>query len=57
VEFRTITGLSNWYMTLPSIQEQRGFYRKTNAAGHLLGYFGNKALTQAEGDERRNTGS
>ncbi|MBW2346065.1 MAG: site-specific integrase [Deltaproteobacteria bacterium] len=52
VEFRTIKELSNWYMELPTVQAKRGYYRKVNATGHLLGYFANKPLHSAEGDDQ-----
>jgi integrase len=51
-QFSTIRDLSDWYMTLPSVQEQKSFYRKTNACAHLLEYFGNKSLSEAEGDDQ-----
>lgn len=35
VEFRTVKRLANWYMTLPTVQAKRGYYRKINATGHL----------------------
>ncbi len=50
--FRTIRELMNWYMELPSTQAQKAFDRKVIAAKHLTGYFGNKALNQAEGDDQ-----
>ncbi len=52
VEFRTIKDLSNWYMLLPTVQEKKGYYRKLNAVGHLLDFFGNKPLHAAEGDDQ-----
>ena len=52
VEFKTIKDLSNWYMQLPTIQEKKGYYRKLNAVGHLLDFFGNKPLHAAEGDDQ-----
>lgn len=51
-ELRTVKDLSNWYMTLPTIQEQKSYYRKTNACGHLLEYFENKPVNQVEGDDQ-----
>ncbi|MBC8357365.1 MAG: site-specific integrase, partial [Candidatus Aminicenantes bacterium] len=52
LEFKTILELTNWYMELPSVLEKKSFYRKTSACVHLLEYFGNKSLNQAEGDEQ-----
>ena len=50
-EFRTVKDLLNWYMTeIPSIQEKRGYYRKSNATGHLLRHVGNKPVTDMEED-------
>lgn len=52
VEFKTIKKLSNWYMQLPKVQNKKGYYRKLNAVEHLLQYFGNKPLHEAEGDDQ-----
>ena len=52
VEFRTIKELANWYMQLPTVQAKKGYYRKVNAVGHLLEYFGKKPLSCAEGDDQ-----
>ncbi len=52
VEFKKIVGLSNWYMTLPTVQEKDGYYRKQAAVSHLLKFFGNKPLHAAEGDDQ-----
>jgi integrase len=50
-EFRTVKDLLNWYMTeIPSVQAKKGFYRKTNAAGHLSHLIGNKAVAAMEED-------
>jgi len=52
VEFKTVRDLSNWYMQLPTVLEKKGYYRKLNAVGHLLDFFGNKPLHGAEGDDQ-----
>lgn len=52
VEFKTIKNLSNWYMQLPTVQKKKGYSRKVVATGHLLEYFGNKPLHDAEGDDQ-----
>jgi integrase len=49
-DLRTVRDLANWYMELPSVQEQRSFRRKTEVLAHLLGYFGNVPLHQVDGD-------
>jgi len=52
IEFKTFTDLSNWYMTLPWIQEQKIYNRKISCAAHLIEYFGKKPINQIEGDEQ-----
>ena len=52
VELKKIKELSNWYMTLPSIQQQKIYERKTSLAANLLKYFGNKAVNQVEADDQ-----
>jgi hypothetical protein len=52
IEFKTFTNLSNWYMTLPGIQEQKIYNRKVSCAAHLIEYFGKKPINQIEGDEQ-----
>ena len=51
-EFKTVQDLSNWYMTIPSVQEKRGYTRKLFAVKHLVKYFGRKQITQADADEQ-----
>jgi integrase len=50
--FKTVNELANWYMTLPSIQKQKSFIRKTNACKHLLSYFGKRPVGQVEADDQ-----
>jgi integrase len=49
VELKTIQALSNWYMTIPTVQDKRSYSRKVRATKHLLSYFGKKP---AEADEQ-----
>ena len=44
--------LSNWYMELPMIQEQKIYERKLPASANLIKYFGNKRVNQIEGDDQ-----
>ncbi len=48
-ELKTVRELSNWFMEIPSVQEQASYQRKIYAAKHLLEYFGNKRLNTIEG--------
>ncbi len=50
-EFRTIQDLSNWYMELPTVQQQAAYQRKVIACSHLLKYLGRMALAQVEADD------
>jgi integrase len=50
--FKTVMDLSNWYMTLPSVQEKKGYLRKTQASTYLLNFFGNKRINSAEVDDQ-----
>lgn len=52
IEFNRIIDLSNWYMTLPKIQNQKGYGRKLGAVAHLMAYFGNKPVYNADPDEQ-----
>lgn len=52
VELRKVRDLSNWYMTLPSIQQQKIYPRKITLAANLLKYFGNKAVNRVEADDQ-----
>ena len=49
---KTVKELSNWYMTLPSVQDLKSYDRKVDACAHILRFFGNKPVGQAEGDEQ-----
>jgi integrase len=51
-KFKTFRQMCNWYMTLPSIQEQAGYKRKVYAAKHLLAYFGSRSIYDIEGDDQ-----
>lgn len=52
IELRKVKDLSNWYMTLPSIQQQKIYPRKISLAAHLLNYFGSKAVNRVEADDQ-----
>jgi integrase len=52
VEFKTIIDLSNWYMDIPSIQEQKSYWRKIYSCKHLLGFLGDKPLNRVESNEQ-----
>ena len=52
IELRKMRDLSNWYMTLPSIQQQKIYERKISLAANLLKYFGNKAVNRVEADDQ-----
>ena len=52
VQLKSVTDLSNWYMTLPSVQEQKIYLRKIHASKHLIEYFGNKPLNLIETNEQ-----
>ena len=51
VKLKTVTDLSNWYMTLPKIQKQASFHRKTFSSGHLLEYFGHHPVFAVKADD------
>lgn len=44
--------MANWYMQLPDVQDEKSYYRKANASGHLLEYFGNRLLSQTEKEDQ-----
>ncbi len=50
-EFKTVLDMSNWYMQLPSTQQQKSYVRKTQACRHLLNYFGKMRVNQVEADD------
>jgi len=52
VEFKTVQDLSNWYMTLPAVQEKKSYNRSVIAVSHLLKYFGKKPLSGVDADEQ-----
>jgi len=45
---KNVLELSNWFMTLPSIQGQKSYHRRVQASAHLIKYLGNKSLNQIE---------
>lgn len=49
-DLRTVTELANWYMTLPTVQEQRSYRRKTEAVAHILKHFGTMPLGHVDAD-------
>lgn len=51
-ELKKVKDLSNWYMTLPSIQQQKIYDRKVSLAVNLLNYFGNKTINRVEADDQ-----
>jgi site-specific recombinase XerD len=48
IHLRNVKDLSNWYMTVPSVQEQKIYKRRIAIAKNLLEYFDNKPLNQIE---------
>ncbi len=40
-----------WYMTLPTVQQQKSYCRKTFSSKHLLGYFAKMPVGQVEADD------
>jgi integrase len=52
VKLIKVIDLSNWYMTLPMIQEQKIYQRKLSACANLMKYFGSKRVNQLEADDQ-----
>jgi integrase len=52
VELKSVIDLSNWYMEIPSIQEQASYCRKIYSCKHLLGYFTDRPLNRIESNEQ-----
>jgi integrase len=50
-DLKTFKHLSNWYMTLPTIQNQAIYKRKVSISNHLMKYFGSRAVNQIEADD------
>ena len=50
--FGTFKELSDWYMLLPTVQEQKSYQRKIAATSHLFKYFGKRRLNQIDADEQ-----
>ncbi len=51
VQFKTVRNLANWYMKLPTVQQQKSYGRKVGACAHVLRYFGNKPVNHVEADD------
>lgn len=51
--FKKVRELCNWYMELPDIQAMKSYRRKVIASAHVLDYFGDKSLTEVEGDQQQ----
>jgi len=51
IRLKTVLDLSNWYMTLPKIQKQASYRRKTFSAAHLLKYFGKRPVATVKADD------
>jgi integrase len=51
VQFRSVLEMSNWYMTLPTVQAQKSHWRKIQACRHIIAYFGNMRINQVEADD------
>ena len=47
---RTVKELMNWYMELPSVQQLASYRRMVSACTHLMAFFGNRPVSQVEGD-------
>jgi len=52
VEFKTVQDVSNYYMTLPSVQEYKNYKRDLIAVRHLLKHFGKKPVNGVSSDEQ-----
>jgi integrase len=52
IGFKKIKDLANWYMTLPTIQQQKIYPRKITLSANLLDYFGNRAVNRLEADHQ-----
>jgi integrase len=50
-EFKTVLDMANWYMTLPTVQQQKSYQRKVGACAHVKEYFGKRGINQVEGDQ------
>jgi len=51
-KFKRIKEIANWYMELPSIQEQKGYIRKVHGVKRLLAYWSDKSIYMAEEDKQ-----
>ena len=51
-EFKTVQDISNWYMTLPVVQEKKSYGRYVIACSHLLKYFGRNSISGIEPDRQ-----
>lgn len=52
IRFKNFAELCNWYMTLPSIQNQKIYERKIHATAHLLAYFKDNPLNRMENTQQ-----
>lgn len=52
IHFKNFAELCNWYMTLPSIQNQKIYERKITATKHLLAYFKDSPLNRMENTQQ-----
>lgn len=52
VKLKNVKELSNWYMTLPSVQKQKSYGRKIIGIKYLIDYFGNKPLNSIRVSEQ-----
>jgi integrase len=51
LELKTVKQLSNWYMTLPTIQNMKVYTRKLSNVKPLLLYFGSRRVNDVEADD------
>lgn len=52
IQLKNVIELCNWYMDLPSIQEQKSYGRKIIGVKYLIEFFGNKPLNRIEVTEQ-----
>jgi len=51
-QFNNIQQMSDWYFSLPKVQELKSYDRKVYSAVHLMKYFGEKQVNHVEGDDQ-----
>ncbi|UCE53328.1 MAG: hypothetical protein JSV31_29430 [Desulfobacterales bacterium] len=49
-DLKTFKAMCNWYMTRPSIQNQKSYKRKISIAAHLLKFFGGRSVGNVSAD-------